>query len=190
MANIDTPVGMWPSLGTGGSTTPRVRKYQVAAGVTTNIGQGSPVILHNNGVHPLVLAGSTAIIGVAQNHWVSGTSESYDIFVFDDPKQIFTIQAANATFSATAIGNNYSFVAASLAMNTTTLRSKGELDGDTGNHFFGSTSTAGNRPLRLVAISTQIEKNEAGSSWVGCEVQFNSPSHFWAKETAIGNVLV
>lgn len=192
MANLDAPVGMWPVVGTGGSTSPRITLYQVDSGYTTRIGSGSPVIQHADGVQlwtrgGATTNGSTIILGVACNAWTSN-SGTHDIFVFDDPDQRFLLQADENQITAVSIGLNFSFVslADAVQVNTTTLRSKQELDSSTGATAFGSLTTANNRPLRLVAISGKVDKDEVSSSWTGCIVQWNPRAHIYEKDSSIG----
>jgi hypothetical protein len=151
------------------------------------IGQGEPVIaVAGMRIEPLRTTGSSVIVGVAQNHWVSGTSESYDLWVFDDPTQLFAIQDNGATLVTAGIGGNFSFTAFAAA-NSTTLRSKAELDGATENVAVGTVGDA-DRPLRVIGTSRQENKKTATatSSWTGAIVQFNSEAHILAKSTNKG----
>lgn len=183
MANINGPFGLWPVEGTGGSTTPRIRKYTVAAGYTTRIGKGSPLILADTGtVQRLITTNTTVFVGVAANHWNS-LSGRYDVFVFDDPKSTFEIQADANQIGQEDVGLNYAFASAgtvTVGVNTTTLISNAQLASA------GGLAAAGSKPLKLVAISSDIRRKEQNVSWTGCIVRINELAHIWSKNSGLG----
>lgn len=183
MPNINAPFGMWPTEGTGGSSTPRIRKYTVAPGYTTQIGKGSPVILAATGtVQRLITTNTTVFVGVAANHWVSGSGR-YDVFVFDDPKTIFEIQADAADIGQEDVGLNYAFASVgtvTVGVNTTTLISKATLASA------GGLAAAGSKPMKLIGVSTDIRRNLQNVSWTGCQVRVNQAAHIWDKSSGLG----
>jgi hypothetical protein len=130
MANIDAPRGLRPLNGNGGSS-PRLRKYK--AGTTTNIGRGDVVAIASNGrAHRVATTtGSDLIVGVAATYVAtpaSGVTTPPDVWVYDDPDQLFVIQddGAGATPAQASLGATYPLVLGS--PNTTTGQSIQELD--------------------------------------------------------------
>ena len=129
MANSDAPNGSKPWNGNG--VPPRLRLYK--GGTTTSIGQGDIVALATNGrVHRIATTtGSARIVGVAA-HYVaapaSGVTTAPDVWVYDDPEQIFVIQddGAAATPAQASVGATAPVVLGT--PNTTTGRSIQELD--------------------------------------------------------------
>jgi hypothetical protein len=130
MANTDNPRGLRPVRGNNDGG-PRVTLYP--GGTTTSIGRGDVVALATNGrVHRIATTtGSARIIGVAQNYVAApatGVTTAPDVYVYDDPSQLFEIQddGAAATPAQSSIGATYPLVLGT--PNTTTGSSIQELD--------------------------------------------------------------
>lgn len=177
MANIDSPFGLWPAKGTGGSTGPRVTEYTVGSGL--RIGKGSPLILEADGqVSIMETTAQSVIIGVAA-HWVSSTGSGRVVKVFDDPDTIFEIQTDdnNTSTIADAIGANFSILTPA-AVNGTTMRSIAEADGSS-----AAVAGADTNPLRCVATSRNVRRDEFNTSFLGLHVIFNPEMHVYSKGT-------
>ena len=171
MANVDSPRGFWPAVGTGGSTTPRLREYAIKPGAPS-IGQGDVVVMTATGAS-LYVAGNTAIIGTAAAQWTSGGTLR-TVRVFDDPEQQFVGQQDGAiSAAAAAVGNYFSLVV--VARNSTTLMSKFEIDTST------SATAQALHPIQVIAISRRVNDSAVAASWTDCVVQFNPNFHLWAK---------
>jgi hypothetical protein len=129
MANVDAPRGLRPLHGYGG-LGPRMKKYK--AGTTTTIGRGDVVAIAANGrIHRVATTtGSDLIVGVAAtaNVSVPAGDNPADVWVYDDPNQLFTIQddGAGATPAQASLGATYPLVLGT--PNTTTGQSIQELD--------------------------------------------------------------
>lgn len=183
MANLDAPFGLWPAKGTGGSTSPRITKYYAASDAAA-IGLGSPVQL-DAGVVLEAENGDTNILGVSAS-FVTSTKPTTDdhplrlkaVYVFDDPNQIFEIQAdaggGALTDERSFVGNYFTMLNAN-AHNTTTLQSKAEADASS-----GSVNDAA-RPLLCVGISDKINRSDATDTNVVLQVKFAPALHVHAK---------
>lgn len=128
MANVDNPRGFHPIRGSNGGE-PRMRKYK--ANVTTDIFKGDLVQMTADGTIKTVVTttGSAAQVGVAANYVdASDSSTNQDVWVYDDPDQEFEIQddGAAATPSQAVVGATFALIIT--AGNTTTGRSKHEID--------------------------------------------------------------
>jgi hypothetical protein len=130
MANKDKPQGLQPK-----GKALRINAYQ--AGGT--IYPGDAVKLKSDGTVE-VAAASNALIGVAGSYATSGN----EVMVFDDPNQLFEIQADDATVDAqTDINLNYDLLAT--AGDSTYRVSRHELDAST-------QATTGTLPFKLVGL--------------------------------------
>lgn len=155
MANVDAPRGLAPWNGTQGGP-PRLRKY--VAGTTTSIGRGDVVALATNGrVHRIATTtGSAAIVGVAANYIPTPGSSTADVWVYDDPQQIFTIQddGASATPAQADVGATFPLILGT--PNTLTGQSIQELD-------VSAPGTATTDPLLVLGFVTggglEVAKN-------------------------------
>jgi len=149
MANVDAPRGLKPWNGNNGGP-PRLRKY--LGGTSTSIGKGDIVALAANGrIHRIVTTtGSANIIGVAANYVAapaSGVTTPPEVWVYDDPHQLFTIQDDGdaATPSQAAVGATFALILA--APNTTTGQSKVEIDAS-------AAGTATTDPVQVLGFVT------------------------------------
>lgn len=158
MANLDAPRGLRPVRGTGDSS-PRMNVYK--AGTTTSIGRGDVVALATNGrIHRVATTtGAATIIGVAATYNatpVAGVTEPVDVWVYDDPTQLFEIQddGAGATPAQSSVGATFPLVLGTPS--TTTGQSIQELD-------ISAPGTTSGDPLLLVGFITgpgrDIDKN-------------------------------
>ena len=187
MANKDSAFGLRP-IGKVGQNRDNqgLSEYDIAASATA-IFQNDPVEMAATGTITVAAATDTllgSLNGVFftdastskptfANH-LKGSNTATDIkgFVADDPYQRFEIQSDDAT-AAADVGLNADIVYASGA--TPNFVSKVELD-----HSDLKTGTA---QLRVLAISKDIENNEAGSANVNLVVMINE--HFLKGTTGI-----
>ena len=187
MANKDSAFGLRP-IGKVGQNRDNqgLSEYDIAASATA-IFQNDPVEMAATGTITVAAATDTllgSLNGVFftdastskptfANH-LKGSNTATDIkgFVSDDPYERFEIQSDDAT-AAADVGLNADIVYASGA--SPNFISKVELD-----HSDLKTGTA---QLRVLAISKDIENNEAGSANVNLVVMINE--HFLKGTTGI-----
>ena len=187
MANKDSAFGLRP-IGKVGQNRDNqgLSEYDIAASATA-IFQNDPVEMAATGTITVAAATDTllgSLTGVFftdastskptfANH-LKGSNTATDIkgFVSDDPYERFEIQSDDAT-AAADVGFNADIVYASGA--SPNFVSKVELD-----HSDLKTGTA---QLRVLAISKDIENNEAGSANVNLVVMINE--HFLKGTTGI-----
>ena len=187
MANKDSAFGLRP-IGKVGQNRDNqgLSEYDIAASATA-IFQNDPVEMAATGTITVAAATDTllgSLTGVFftdastskptfANH-LKGSNTATDIkgFVADDPYERFEIQSDDAT-AAADVGLNADIVYASGA--SPNFVSKVELD-----HSDLKTATA---QLRVLAISKDIENNEAGSANVNLVVMINE--HFLKGTTGI-----
>ena len=187
MANKDSAFGLRP-IGKVGQNRDNqgLSEYDIAASATA-IFQNDPVEMAATGTITVAAATDTllgSLTGVFftdastskptfANH-LKGSNTATDIkgFVADDPYERFEIQSDGAT-EATDVGQNADIVYA--AGSSPNYVSKVELD-----HSDLKTGTA---QLRVLAISKDIENNEAGSANVNLVVMINE--HFLKGTTGI-----
>ena len=187
MANKDSAFGLRP-IGKVGQNRDNqgLSEYDIAASATA-IFQNDPVEMAATGTITVAAATDTllgSLTGVFftdastskptfANH-LKGSNTATDIkgFVSDDPYERFEIQSDDAT-AAADVGLNADIVYASGA--SPNFVSKVELD-----HSDLKTATA---QLRVLAISKDIENNEAGSANVNLVVMINE--HFLKGTTGI-----
>lgn len=151
MANRDEPQGFQPK-----GDPKRMNEY-VAAGVI----YPGDAVMQEAGGRVIVGAATNALIGVAASY-ASAAGES--VQVWDDPDQLFVVQADEADVDAqTDIGLNYNLLAT--AGNSTYRVSRQELDSSTG----ADTATL---PLKLLAIEKR--PNNAFGAQVDCIVKINN----------------
>ena len=187
MANKDSAFGLRP-IGKVGQNRDNqgLSEYDIAASASA-IFQNDPVEMAATGTITVAAATDTllgSLTGVFftdastskptfANH-LKGSNTATDIkgFVSDDPYERFEIQSDDAT-AAADVGLNADIVYASGA--SPNFVSKVELD-----HSDLKTGTA---QLRVLAISKDIENNEAGSANVNLVVMINE--HFLKGTTGI-----
>ena len=187
MANKDSAFGLRP-IGKVGQNRDNqgLSEYDIAASATA-IFQNEPVEMAATGTITVAAATDTllgSLTGVFftdastskptfANH-LKGSNTATDIkgFVADDPYERFEIQSDDAT-AAADVGLNADIVYASGS--SPNFVSKVELD-----HSDLKTGTA---QLRVLAISKDIENNEAGSANVNLVVMINE--HFLKGTTGI-----
>jgi len=181
--------GVLPVVGTGGSSTPKVREYSVVNGYITAIGQHHPVCLVASGnverYASTAGAKSSAIVGIAA-HFVSSTGTGRKVAVYDDPNQLFEIQFAGNTTTnlAGTVGLNFK-VRNPNTYNSTMRGSLMLLDPSSGS---ATNITPGIRPFKCIALSRNVDKDEivASGSYLGVIVKFNQNCHLYAKGTGQG----
>lgn len=151
MANRDEPKGLSPK-----GEPKRLNKY-IAAGV---IYPGDAVSQEAGG-RVVAASATSALIGVSASY-SSGAGES--VMVWDDPNQLFVVQADDSTVDAqTDIGLNYDLLAT--AGDSTYRVSRMELDAST-------QATTATLPLKLLAIEERPD-NALGAQ-VDCIVKINN----------------
>ena len=187
MANKDSAFGLRP-IGKVGQNRDNqgLSEYDIAASATA-IFQNDPVEMAATGTITVAAATDTllgSLTGVfftdastskptfANHLEASNTATDIKGFVADDPYERFEIQSDDAT-AAADVGLNADIVYASGA--SPNFVSKVELD-----HSDLKTATA---QLRVLAISKDIENNEAGSANVNLVVMINE--HFLKGTTGI-----
>lgn len=188
MANLDSPRGLVPvkKLGNGYETA-GFSTYKVASGYASNIFNGMAVQLNANGTIEKAVDGqsnSAKIVGVAagvhytnsdgkpvwKNYWPASTttqgSVDAEIKVYDDPDQLFIVQADGAA-DQTSVGANAPMVGNANGSTTSGISSM-ELD------FSGLT--AADEQLRVVGI-VQDPENTAGETNVDLIVRINDHAY-------------
>ena len=191
MANKNAAFGLRPLAKLGGNyNSCGFSTYAVKSGNNSgNIFQGAVVKLGSDGY--VVVAGNsdTQILGVAggieytatdgtptfQNYFPDTTatlgSQDIKIRVYDDPNQLFLIQA-DGTSAQTSIGMNAD-VAGNANGNTTNGISSGELD--------SSTLNTTDLMLRVVGVDADPDNNDLDSDNANLIVKIND--HFYAPNT-------
>jgi hypothetical protein len=146
MANNNAPFGAWPVKDRG--VEPSVTYYPKVSG--TAIYQGDFVIQDSSGAVAVGTA-TTALLGVAAESRAS--ADVGPMAVYDDPNQIFEIQA-DGNLVATDLFNNANIVATS--PDTNLSRSK---------HVLQSSSIANTAtlPLKILQLAPSGQPNDYGS---------------------------
>tara|TARA_B100000287_G_C20264249_1_gene635279 strand:+ start:84 stop:629 length:546 start_codon:yes stop_codon:yes gene_type:complete len=165
MANLDAAFGMNPVEKIGSGPSGKLGEYKIAASEANAIFQGS-VVMPDSGYIQVGAAGSAPFTGVFwgckyddpttnkptfKNQYAT-TSAVADAFVYDDPYQVFEIQADGA-FAQTAIQQAADITAESGS--TTTGVSTQELD---------SSDIGTGANLMIIGISGNPGRNELGSN--------------------------
>lgn len=150
MANQDRPKGFRP-YEAALRERPHVAGGTVYPGDAVNMNASGQVVTAD---------ASEALMGVAASYGTSGST----IAVWDDPEQLFVVQADDGTSIAQAdVGLNYNIVAT--AGSATYKQSRMELDSSSG-------ATASTLPLRLMGLSPDV--NEAAGEFAKCVVAINN----------------
>lgn len=136
--NRNSPRGLRPLKNPYG-TIPKVGTYQIASGQT--LYHGDVVLINASGLVTIYtttgcLTGQ--VLGVMGNYAIQSNANLRECKVFDDPNQLFEVQADDATLTNRALANGALFRLAIATGNTTTLNSKHQLDGNTGTSVTGS----------------------------------------------------
>ncbi len=188
MANVDAPRGLVPVKMLGNKyETAGFSTYKVASGYASNIFNGMAVQLNASGTIEKAVdakANSAKIVGIAagvsytdstgkpvwKNYWPASTvtqgSVAAEIKVYDDPDQLFIVQADGAA-DQTSVGANAPMVGNANG-NTTNGMSSMELD--------FSALTASDEQLRVVGI-VQDPDNTAGLTNVDLVVRINDHAY-------------
>ena len=188
MANVDAPRGLVPVKMLGNKyETAGFSTYKVASGYNQNLFNGQAVQLKADGTIERAVdtkASSAKIVGVVggvnytestgkpvwKNYWPASTatqgSVDADIKVYDDPDQLFIVQADGAA-DQTSVGANAPMVGNANG-NTTNGMSTMELD--------FSALTASDEQLRVIGI-VQDPNNTAGLTNVDLIVRINDHAY-------------
>ena len=188
MANVDAPRGCVPVKKLGdGYETAGFSTYKVNSGYASNIFNGQAVQLDTNGQVVIAIDGTSSsakILGIAagvsytdstgkptwKNYWPASTATQgavdADIKVYDDPNQLFIVQADGAA-DQTSVGANAPMVGNANG-NTTNGMSSMELD------FSGLG--AADEQLRVIGIVNEPD-NTAGLTNVDLVVRINNHAY-------------
>jgi len=188
MANVDAPRGCVPVKMLGNKyESAGFSTYKVASGYASNIFNGMAVQLNASGTIEKAVdakANSAKIVGIAagvsytdstgkpvwKNYWPASTatqgSVDAEIKVYDDPDQLFIVQADGAA-DQTSVGANAPMVGNANG-NTTNGMSTMELD--------FSNLTASDEQLRVIGI-VQDPDNTAGLTNVDLVVRINDHAY-------------
>jgi hypothetical protein len=188
MANVDAPRGCVPVKMLGNKyESAGFSTYKVASGYASNIFNGMAVQLNASGTIEKAVdakANSAKIVGIAagvsytdstgkpvwKNYWPASTATQgavdAEIKVYDDPDQLFIVQADGAA-DQTSVGANAPMVGNANG-NTTNGMSTMELD--------FSNLTASDEQLRVIGI-VQDPDNTAGLTNVDLVVRINDHAY-------------
>jgi len=188
MANVDAPRGCVPVKMLGNKyESAGFSTYKVASGYASNIFNGMAVQLNASGTIEKAVdakSNSAKIVGIAagvsytdstgkpvwKNYWPASTATQgavdAEIKVYDDPDQLFIVQADGAA-DQTSVGANAPMVGNANG-NTTNGMSSMELD--------FSALTASDEQLRVVGI-VQDPDNTAGLTNVDLVVRINDHAY-------------
>ncbi len=118
MANVNAPYGLRPVKSSAG--TDRINYYPLAS-ASARVYEGDLLTLSSGSVIKATTTSGVTLIGVAAANSgaiVAGGVSSFAIY--DDPQQIFSMQAASAV-AQSQVGVNYAFVSASATAGTNLL---------------------------------------------------------------------
>lgn len=175
MANLDAPRGYRAVSNGIAGTAPRVTKYTAKASLA--LGEGDLVALNSTGqviAYNTTDAAAGDLIGVAA-HPISATLSDRSLLVYDDPEQIFEVQADDNSLTVVADYLFKCFKPVIATLNTTTLQSKHELDGSSGTATSGAAAT-NVAPIQVVGVSQAVNNTE-GVSFTRYLVRIISDAH-------------
>ena len=196
MANIDAPFGFRQVGGLGSRPTSNgTSQYKIASGQTAAMYAGDVIALAGNG--GLKVEGGTTVtagyvgpsetdatrnVGIFngclyedpttnkptfQNYWPGDVAAAADAFIYDDPDDLFEVQAAG-THTQAVVGRACDMVYAA-GSTVTNGRSKEEL--------LGTASASGMfAVLRLSEDPSNNDVSSANSNWI---VKFNTGQHVY-----------
>jgi hypothetical protein len=159
MANRDAPFGFRPVRDPSG----RIPKTAYKTATNTAIYEGDLVEFNTTGnVRTIDNTSSTAnaVIGVAAHYRAASTTRSF-VLVYDGPNTVFEVQSDGATDPGTTTPFSHAMNAAYVTIttgNTTTKRSKHELDYDT---IAETTTAVPKSPLKVVGMSRRVGNDPA-----------------------------
>ena len=185
--NLDAPFGLRPArlLG-GGAYTGGQSRYEISNANTTKIYQGDIVKGLNTGYVQRMAAGDGGLVlGVFNgcqftdsstgtprwsNHWTgdANVTSTVKAYIVDDPNIVCEVQA-DAAFTIAGVFANYDIVDNNPVGSTTAGISHAELDVGTGN-------TTASLPLKALAVSTDPDNDDTGSTNTNVVVLINN--HF------------
>ena len=197
MATISAPRGFQPVGNAFNSyTTGGFRKYKIASNETYAIGNGDPVVMLTTGsargtiqrfnttVAATTITSSGTFLGVFAgceytdpatgqkvfNQYYPGAIVASDIYanVYDDPDQIFSLQADGAV-AQTSLGCNFAIIQTAVT-NTVTKNSGLQLDASSN----AATTTL---PVRVVDFDVKPGFNTIGDAYTDVLVRFNNHFH-------------
>lgn len=175
MANLDAPLGFRAVENGVAGIVPRLRTYDVAASVA--VYEGDLVAVNSTGnviAYTTTDAAAGDLIGVAA-HPVTASQTDRELAVYDDPAQIFEIQADDNSLTVAADYLFEFFKPVATSGNTTTLQSKHELDASTGTSVQGTVAT-NIAPVQVIGVSKAIN-NDTAVSFTRYLVKIVGPAH-------------
>lgn len=184
MANVNARMGLRPINAPNGNT-PKVGEYvHPASGAA--IYEGAPVYRGETGVVALVSTITTfiahSIVGVAAAHSAS-TSAAKNVLVYDDPDQLYLLQADDNSIITEANKQLYigRFFALTIGTgtsigNTTTGQSRVQLDASSGTTVLPANTTS--LLVQLVGF-WDAPSNTLGSTYNKWIVKINPFCHIW-----------
>lgn len=204
MANVDKAKGLVAINIKNGNSN--LGEYNLASGYSTTLAKGDPVVkvagasANDKGQTKQrvgkAAVSSKGILGAishfeyidSQGEWQktrlwtgSTTTEGgvdARVYVYDSPNQEFEIQVDDASVNADNFGHNASFVFG--AADTVNKISGAELDGSS-----AAADANGDRPLRIVGVSSDNRNNDLDSANVNVVVRINNHANGSASAVAV-----
>jgi len=175
MANLDAPLGFRAVENGVAGIVPRLRTYTVADSVA--VYEGDLVAINSTGkiiAYNTTDAAAGDLVGVAA-HPVTAAADDRELQIYDDPAQIFEVQADDNSLTVVSDYLFKFFKPVATTGNTTTLQSKHELDADSGTATQGTVAT-NIAPVQVIGVSKAINNDEA-VSFTRYLVKIVGPAH-------------
>jgi hypothetical protein len=175
MSNLDAPLGVRAVENGVAGVVPRLRTYEVED--STAVYEGDLVAINSTGEvtsYSTTDAAAGDLLGVAA-HPVTASQDDRELQVYDDPAQIYEVQADDNSLTVTADYLFKFFKPVATTGNTTTLQSKHELDASTGTATQGTAAT-NIAPVQVIGLSKAIN-NDEGVSFTRYLVKIVGPAH-------------
>jgi len=159
MANLNARLGFRPVSNGIAGTAPRLTQYTALTNIA--IGEGDLVGINTTGeiiAYTATDADAGDVIGVAAHPLVAAQSDR-SLIVYDDPEQLYEAQVDDATLTNASLFMFKYFDANKSTLNTTTLQSKQQIDGNT-----GTAALAAANVVQIVGVSGAIN-NTANTTY-------------------------
>ena len=159
MANVDNPNGLTPVYMLGGGAIPQ-RAY--IAGVTTAIFAGDLVKMGTGGrvISETTTTLAADCVGVAANYVAAGTTPATTVWVYDNPWTVFEVQSDGITDTDHKAFLGNAGPAVLTTGNTTSGRSKHEIDYAASNAGFATTTASETAGLHVVGYFKHPDNDE------------------------------
>jgi len=152
MANINAPFGLRPVINSNGNG-PKLTRYVAA----NTIGANSPVII-NASFQAAIYTEAAAILGNFLGVAANAATVGQDVWVYDDPDQLFEIQTTGTAVAA--VDRNLMYIFANFGgIDATTGQSTASLDGSTAGVTTIATATAASI-LRFVGFPNRASNEQ------------------------------